>query len=133
MENPVVIFVCEHGAAKSILAAAYFNHLATQRGMHVTAVARGTNPDPSLSEQTLNGLLKDGLKPTQTLPQKLSLDDVQSAGRIVSFCELADEFREKVVVEQWEGIPAVSEEYERARDAILNRINHLLDNLRSSS
>src|SRR5260370_1083705 len=27
-QNPIIIFVCEHGAAKSIIAAAYFNKLA---------------------------------------------------------------------------------------------------------
>ena len=30
---PAVIFVCEHGAAKSLIAAAYFNKLAAERGM----------------------------------------------------------------------------------------------------
>ena len=48
-QTPVVIFVCEHGAAKSILSAAIFNKLARERGLNLRAIARGTNPDPEIS------------------------------------------------------------------------------------
>ena len=126
MDKPVIIFVCEHGAAKSILAATYFNHLANLRRVDLSAVARATHPDPELSKQTVEGLSRDGLKPAELVPQNLLLDDLRFAERIVSFCELPDEFREKVIVEQWEGIPAVSEDYEKARDAILDRLDQFL-------
>ena len=86
-----IIFVCEHGAAKSILAATYFNQLAEQAGLSVRAIARGTNPDSELSEATIRGLSGDGLIPTESTPQQLSLSDLQAAQRIVSFCELPDE------------------------------------------
>jgi protein-tyrosine-phosphatase len=39
-----VVFVCEHGAAKSILAATEFDALANARGVAARAVARGTAP-----------------------------------------------------------------------------------------
>jgi hypothetical protein len=91
---PIVIFVCEHGAAKSIIAAAYFNQLANRRKLNLSAVARGTNPDPLISELTIEGLSKDGLIPTESAPQKLSWEDVKSAQRIVSFCELPIEYKE---------------------------------------
>ena len=126
----VVIFVCEHGAAKSILAAAYFNQLANQRGLNVTAVARGTNPDRELSEPTVRGLSKDGLTPAESTPQKLSLEALQTGQRIVSFCELPKGFEEKAVIERWEGIPAVSENYEQARNVIIERLKSYLDHLR---
>jgi protein-tyrosine-phosphatase len=129
----VIVFVCEHGAAKSILAAAYFNHFAKQSGLEFEAIARGTNPDPEISQQTVAGLSMDGLKPSESVPQKLSTDDIQSAERIIGFCDLPSEVREPFIVEQWEGIPAVSEDYDKARDAILERINYLIHNLRSSS
>ena len=29
---PMILFVCEHGAAKSVIAAAYFDKLAKERG-----------------------------------------------------------------------------------------------------
>jgi hypothetical protein len=41
---PVVIFVCEHGAAKSVIATAYFNKMAADRHLPYRAAFRGVNP-----------------------------------------------------------------------------------------
>ena len=62
-QNPVIIFVCEHGAAKSIIAATYFNKLAREKGLDVSAVARGTHPDAELSQKAIEGLHEDKLVP----------------------------------------------------------------------
>jgi arsenate reductase len=48
-QTPVIIFVCEHGAAKSVIAATYFNHLAEKAGSARRAIARGINPERELS------------------------------------------------------------------------------------
>ena len=121
-----VLFVCEHGAAKSIIAAAHFNKLASEKNLDIRAIARGTNPDAELSSNTVAGLQADGLTPTESIPQKLSLADVESAQRVVTFCELPEEYRSKTVIEQWDGVPPVSEDYEKARDAIVERIHRLI-------
>ena len=99
--NSKIIFVCEHGAAKSIIAAAYFNKLAEESNSELRAVARGTNPDRELSPKTIAGLQEDGLTPTESIPQELSLADLESAQRIVAFCELPEEYQSNVVVERW--------------------------------
>ena len=127
MPRDLILFVCEHGAAKSILAAAYFNKMAAERGLNVRAVARGTHPDQELSPKTVEGLERDGLHPTETTPQKLTPAEVESAQRIISFCELPAGYPYQVPLEQWNDIPPVSENYETARDAIIRRINPLLD------
>ena len=67
--DSVIVFVCEHGAAKSIIAAAYFNQLAAEMGSDLRAVARGTDPDPELSPQAIKGLSEDGLTPKESAPQ----------------------------------------------------------------
>jgi hypothetical protein len=41
-----VLFVCLHGAAKSVVAAAHFRRLAGAAGLGIEAVAAGTEPDP---------------------------------------------------------------------------------------
>jgi len=74
-------------------------------------------------------LLEDGLTPTETVPRKLSLADVESAQRIITFCEMPEEYKQKASVEQWNGVLPVSENYEQARDAILERINKLINTL----
>ena len=121
-----IVLVCEHGAAKSVIAAAHFNKLARERKLRFHAIARGTHPDQELSPITVTGLLEDGLTPIESVPRELSLADVESAGRIITFCELPEEYEQKARVEQWNGVPPVSENYELARDAIIERINILI-------
>lgn len=123
--NVTILFICEHGAAKSVIAAAYFNKLSIEKKLNLRAIARGTNPDAELSPNTVAGLQADGLPPTESIPQKLSLADVESADRVVTFCELPEEYRSEAV-EQWDGVPPVSEDYEKARDAIIERIHRLI-------
>lgn len=125
---PRIVFVCEHGAAKSIIAAAYFNKLAVELGLEVRAVARGTNPDKELSSNAIAGLDEDGLIPTESVPQKLSVEDVESATQIISFCELPQAYGKKVV-EQWDSVPPVSENYEKSRDAIVEIVKQLINNI----
>jgi arsenate reductase len=122
----MIIFVCEHGAAKSIIAVAYFNKLAREMHLNIHAMARGTNPDPELSPQTIAGLHADGLTTEESIPQKLSLADAESAERMVSFCELPEGFHNKTPIELWNDIPPVSESYENARDAILTKLRQWL-------
>lgn len=131
-QQRTIIFVCEHGAAKSIVAAAYFNQLASPSGLKWKAIARGTNPDNELSELAVRGLATDGLTPSESRPQELSLEDVHSARRIVSFCELPLEYGKVTVVEQWNDVPPVSQDYDKARDVILEHLPDLLNRIRSS-
>lgn len=128
-KEPVILFVCEHGAAKSVLAAAHFNRLAEEAGLYIKAIARGIYPDLEISEETMRGLSTDGLSPTEPSPQKLSMEDSQMSQYLVSFCELPGEYAQGASVEQWDGIPAVSENYERARDAIVERLNLLVSRI----
>jgi arsenate reductase len=125
-QNSIIVFVCEHGAAKSIIAAAYFNKLSREANLGSYAIARGTHPDPELSPGAITGLHQDGLAPAESVPRKLSLADVEAAQRIITFCELPDEFHQKGITERWDGVPPVSTNYEQARDAILKRINQLI-------
>ena len=125
-----IVFVCEHGAAKSLIAAAYFNKLAEESGLELRAMARGTNPDNELSAKAIAGLQEDGLTPTESFPQKLSMDDIEFAQRIITFCELPKEYQQIRIIEQWDDVPPVSEDYETARDAIQEQLELLMNKLR---
>ena len=121
-----ILFVCEHGAAKSVIAAAYFNKLASEKRLNLQAIARGTNPDKELIPKAVKGLMEDGLQSTETTPQKLLPVDIESAQRIITFCKLPEEYRLTAEIEQWDGVPPVSENYKIARDAILDHLTHLM-------
>ena len=99
-------------------------------GLDLRAVARGTNPDHELSPQAVEGLMKDGLAAADSVPQKLTQLDVQSARQVVSFCELPGKYQGQVSLEHWEDIPPVSENYEAARDVILEHIYRLVSRLK---
>lgn len=124
--NSTIVFICEHGAAKSIVAATYFNQLANEMGSDLRAIARGTNPDDKLSPQAIKGLSEDGLAPIESVPQKLTEADLQTAQQIVTFCELPTEYHPRTIIEHWEDIPPVSDGYEPARDAIVGRVRQML-------
>jgi len=125
-EKNVIVFVCEHGAAKSIIAAAYFNQFAREKSSSLHAIARGTHPDVELSAKAVEGLRRDGLTPPEAVPQKLTFADIESAQQIISFCELPEEYMDQARHKTWWDIPAVSEDYETARDMIIAKLRAMM-------
>ena len=128
-EEPVIVFVCEHGAAKSIVAAAHFNWIAREKGIAARAIARGTHPEPALSDSAVTGLLADGLQPTEAGPRKLEPAEIAGARKVISFCELPREYEQEQRIEHWDDVPPISEGYEQARDAMLTHIRKLMISL----
>jgi len=120
-----VLFVCEHGSAKSVVAAAHFNRLAADRGLPFRAISRGTAPDAEMAPATVRGLAADGLKPADPTPTKLTQSDLDAAVRVVTFCDLPLDLEIATPLERWE-VPPVSTEYARSRDAMLEHIEQLL-------
>jgi protein-tyrosine-phosphatase len=127
----VIIFVCEHGAAKSILSAAIFNKLARERRLNLRAIARGTNPDPEISPKVAAGLAVDGLTSSETAPTKISKADLAGARRVITFCALPDDYAETVQVENWDEFLLAIDDYGKARDKLAERIGRLLEELKS--
>lgn len=128
MKTPsTILFVCEHGAAKSIIAAAYFNKLAHEKGLNIQAIARGTLPDDQLSPVTVQGLAQDGLASTEPTPQKLLPADIASAQQVITFGDLFNNGDYQYAkIENWNEVPPVSNDYQTARDAIVGQLHQLL-------
>ena len=122
-----VVFLCEHGAAKSVIAAAYFNKLAAERHLPFHAIARGTTPQEDLSKSAVEGLKKDGVAFPNEKPKVLSPDDAKKAVRVMSFCPVPDSLANKPV--QKFDVPAPSEGYDKSRDEILKHVRELIDQL----
>ena len=130
--SPAVVFVCEHGSAKSVAAAAHFNRIAAERGLSVRAVARGIDPDPELAPAAVNGLEADGLRPTASVPQKLERADLESAVAVIAFNDVPAELAAGIPVERWE-VPPISVDYASSRDAIVAHIEKLIASIAGSS
>jgi arsenate reductase (thioredoxin) len=129
-KTPTVLFVCEHGAAKSVIAAAYFDKLAKERGLKYRAVFRGTNPDATIAAVAEKGLAQDGLNTQGWKPQLVTKKDMDAASGIVTLgCALPDKEAVAGKVIEWEGLPSVSENYPAARDEIVKRVQSLVNDL----
>src|SRR6267154_1278395 len=76
--KPTVVFVCEHGSAKSIIAAVEFEHMAKERGLDLNILARGTNPDAEIPKMVRYGLKADGYDAGSLKPTKVSEKDLKS-------------------------------------------------------
>ena len=122
-----VLFLCEHGAAKSVVAATHFNELARQRGLPYRAYSRGTDPDPELHPAAVAGLQRDGLTAEST-PQRVSVADLDGANEIVAFGDLPLPGTPAQPVTTW-NVPAVSEDYEASREAIVALVRRLQEDL----
>jgi arsenate reductase len=125
-----VVFVCEHGAAKSVIAAAYFNKLAAERGLRDRATYRGASPQAELSAATLKGLRDDGLTVPTAKPAAISPDDVDGATHIFAIgCSLPSHAASSGRAENWTDVPEVSDGYAASRDAIKRHVERLIDQL----
>jgi len=123
-----VLFVCLHGAAKSVLAAADFRRLAAERGLALTAEAAGTEPDPAIAPGVAAALRAEGVELGPTRPRRVTAADTARADRVVTFgCELGEAMPAGVPVERWDDVPAVSESLPLARAAIRRHLDRLLD------
>jgi protein-tyrosine-phosphatase len=121
-----VLFVCEHGAAKSVIAAAYFNKLASERGIELRAIAAGTSPDPQFNAATVSGLRADGFPPPSGRPRLVESDDVLTAKRVITLGTTLPPTFTSVRPAEWNDTPSVSADYSAARDSIKARVEALL-------
>jgi arsenate reductase len=128
VDKSTIVFVCEHGSAKSVVAAAYFNHIVQQKDLSLHAVSRGTNPDLELSPAVVDGLRKDRISLPTDKPRRLTSEEASNALQLVTFCELPHEIKTQNV-ERWE-VPPISEDFSKSRDAIVKKVQELIQRLK---
>jgi arsenate reductase len=125
-----IVFVCEHGAAKSVIATAYFNKLAAERGLPYRAMFRGTDPQPALSLKVVEGLRADGVAVPPGRPAALAEGDLDQALYVFAIgCTLPAQARRTGKASDWSDVPEVSDGYAASRDAIVKHVTALIDEL----
>ncbi len=123
-----IVFVCLHGAAKSVVAAAYAQRLAEARGLNIRATAAGIDPEPEVPPPVVDALLTEGIDVRRHRPRAVTRGELAGAWRVVSFgCDLGHVAPPGLTPVRWDDIPPVSEGFEAARDALVARIGRLLD------
>jgi len=122
-----VVFVCEHGSVKSLVAMEHFNREARQRGLPYRAVARGTAPGPAVPAPVREGLRADGFDVSSFVPQPLRATDVDNAALVVSFDDdIANTLGGRTRYLKWDDLPGVLGDYSRGRDAIVRQVDTLI-------
>jgi arsenate reductase (thioredoxin) len=129
-QKQTVLFMCPHGAAKSVLASAYFQRLAKQRGLNVRVQAAGTEPDPTVSPAVAAHLERQGYSVPVARPRKVTDEEFASADIVVSLgCDLSSLPPRRGGVVRWDEVPPPSEDFARADEAIRKRVTDLVDEL----
>jgi len=127
--GPTVVFVCEHGAAKSVIATAYFNKIAAERGLRARATYRGVNPQEDLSVSAMKGLEEDGLSVDKHKPLPIGQSDVDEATVIFAIgCTLPSNASASGKGSSWDDVPD-DRGYGPTRDAIRRHVEELVDRL----
>jgi arsenate reductase len=129
-DSQTVVFVCEHGTVKSVLALAYFEKTSRERGLPFRAVSRGTSPDAALPPFMRAGLERDGFSLGHFNPTRFGEHDLASA-IIVSFDQpgVATFVAGRTRTVAWDNLPSVTANYAVARDSIKGRVARLVDSL----
>ena len=130
-----VVFVCEHGSVKSLMAAQWFNRLAQERGLGLRAVSRGLTPDAVVPAPVAEHLAGHGFALGGFTPTALAASDLGRALRVVS---LGADTASVVApgdarLERWDDIPPSAGRYDRTSEEIRVRVRTLLDRLEAEA
>ena len=129
MAAATVVFVCEHGAAKSVIAAEYFNKLSSERGIGMLAVAKGISPDSQFNPAATEGLKADGFTVPEGKPQSIEAADLAAARQVITFDVKLPSRLHPVQHSEWNSTPSVSPDYGAFRDAVRARVEALVSEL----
>jgi arsenate reductase len=126
----MLLFLCPHNAAKSVLAAAYCQHLLARCGLEVQVTSAGTEPDATVSPAVVALLRREGLDVAHHRPRCVTREALEAAFRIISLgCDVSHLTPPGVVVEHWDDVPAPSQQLAQARDAIYTRVERLVEEI----
>lgn len=123
-----------HNAAKSVMAAAYFNKRASDLGAEARAFSAGTEPDLEVSPHVATLLRREGYGNLTLKPRKVSHVDVENADRIVSIgCVVsalpstAQDIAQNIV--QWDDVLPPSQDLNGAWRQIKERVDRLTEQM----
>jgi hypothetical protein len=126
-DSALVVFVCEHGSVKSLVAATLFNRMAAERQLAARAISRGTVPDSVVPPVVRDGLRGAGADVGAVRPRGLGPGDARGASLFVAFdVDVPTRVAGPIPVRRWDGTPSVMRGYAVGRDSIAARVAALV-------
>jgi protein-tyrosine-phosphatase len=130
-----VVFVCRNGVSMSVWSAAYFNRLAVRRGLTQRATSRSAlPPSAGVPIRMRVALAIDGFRLDGYQPQMIASEDARRAEHVIVI-EGGTTLPSHVQVpahattEQWQGFPAMRDEYFASRSELRRRVEALVEQL----
>jgi protein-tyrosine-phosphatase len=121
--------MCPHGAAKSVMASAYFEKLARERGLNIRVDAVGTDPEPVLSKGVVARLQKDGYAMPIEKPRAATAADMRGADIVISMgSDLSKLPAPSGELQKWD-VPDFSANFDIAEQSIRDHVSRLIDEL----
>jgi protein-tyrosine-phosphatase len=129
-----VLFVCEHGNVKSLMAASYFNQMVQERRLPFRAVSRGTAPDSTtVPPSIIQGLRADGFDVSSFHPSAVKASDVSASQRVITIGTVlpmdVQVASARSTIEQWNDVPPTSVSYGATRDSLKGHVKKLVEQL----
>lgn len=120
-----ILFLCQHGGAKSVIAVSHFNRLAAERGLpFVATAAAAEDPYDAVPAAVADYLQREGFNVRELRPHHATPGEIETAARIVTIgCELS------AAHERWDDVPAASEDLEGSVAVIRRHVEALVEDL----
>jgi protein-tyrosine-phosphatase len=121
-----VLFLCPHGAAKSVLAAVYCQQLARERGLALVVDFAGTEPDVVVAPAVAELLQSEGYDVSHRVPHRVTEQELVEADWVISLgCDVAELGAAREVI-RWDDVPPLSQGLLVAREMILAHVETFL-------
>lgn len=120
-----VLFVCQHGGAKSVIAASHFDRVARGRGLPFEATAAAADdPYDAVPKHVAVHLQRDGFDVRGFKPHRVAPDEIRAAAWVVAIgCDVDGSDQ------RWDDIPAASEDLAGSVAAIRRHLEGLAEAL----
>jgi arsenate reductase (thioredoxin) len=130
-----VVFVCDHGSVKSLVAALFFDRMAAERGLVFRSVSRGISPDATVPPKIADALHAEGFDVSGYKPAKLTQLDLKNASHVIAIGvdrSSPGALQDPDIV-SWDDIPPASVNFAASKAALQQHIDELLDQLAATS
>jgi arsenate reductase (thioredoxin) len=124
-----VLFICPHGVAKSVIAAAYTEHLAREFQLELNVNNAGTEPDPAIPLKVIDLLASYGLDVSSWTSKLVIPAMLEESDLVISLgCDLTAFNVPEHKTRTWI-VPSPSENLIACHDAIKTRVSQLIAEL----
>ncbi|HXA47965.1 MAG TPA: hypothetical protein VNW52_10075 [Burkholderiaceae bacterium] len=127
-----ILFVCEHGNVKSLMAASYFNRIVQEKHLPYIAFSRGAEPDSTTVPPAIAaGLRIGGFDVSGFHPSKLTAADVNAAQRVIMIGVPlpANAGSNALPALAWDDVPPASVDFEASSASLKAHIDELIKQL----